>query len=90
MTTSGTICMYCKKMPADGEDRCCATCRGENACQDLTERLTKVLENFFDDRWAPHRYGQRPGTTSPAGLRRPHIHRVDSDWIEFMWSDDPR
>jgi hypothetical protein len=20
----------------------------------------------------------------------PHIHRVDSDWIEFMWSDDLR
>lgn len=55
-----TTCCYCKKEPADGEDRFCSKCRDEDACQGLTERLTDAQENFLDDRWAPHRYGERP------------------------------
>lgn len=58
--TTAITCYYCKKEPADGEDRFCSVCRAEDACQSLTERLTDALENFLDNRWAPHRYGQRP------------------------------
>jgi hypothetical protein len=38
----------------------CTLSRAEDACQGLTERLTDALENFLDDRWVPHRSGERP------------------------------
>jgi hypothetical protein len=50
-------CRRCGK-PADGLDQLCDPCRAIWACDRLCDRLTNALENFLDDRWAPHEYGK--------------------------------
>ena len=50
-------CRRCGK-PADGLDQLCDPCRAIWACDRLCDNLTNALENFADDRWAPHEYGK--------------------------------
>ena len=50
-------CRRCGK-PADGLDQMCDPCRAIWACDRLCDSLTNALENFLDDRWAPHEYGK--------------------------------
>ena len=38
----------------------CDPCRAIWICDRLCDNLTDALENFLDDRWAPHRSGERP------------------------------
>jgi hypothetical protein len=49
-------CLLCKK-PADTPDGMCTPCRAEIACANLCQGLTDTMEDFLDDRWAPHKFG---------------------------------
>ena len=75
-------CIYCTERPADGEDKHCAKCRAEQASQSLINNLTDALENFLDDRWAPHRHGYRPSYY----LTRPAFDDATFDRIEAAYN----
>lgn len=51
-TYPGAVEDKCGEMRANAER--CTSRSAEEVCCDLTECLTDVLENFFDDRWSPH------------------------------------
>jgi hypothetical protein len=50
-------CRRCGKA-SDGLDHLCTQCRAITSVDRLVDNLTNALENFLDDRWSPHEWGQ--------------------------------
>ena len=81
-------CRHCKNFSADGLDRHCTRCRIECACTGLTDGLTTLLENFLDNRRAPHEFGQpRPAyyVDKPNfdGDPAPYMARIATAHMQF-------
>jgi hypothetical protein len=73
-------CRRCGK-PDDGLDHLCTRCRAIWAWDQLVNDLTNALENFLDNRWAPHEYGRpRPAHyhTKPNfdGDHKQHLEQI--------------